>query len=165
MKLFLILLGSFPLFSTIANAQDSLVKKDNKIYYFGENSYLYRGETIGELKMMNVLSASGDKEVMRLARISNRSHNSQLIGFLAIPLVIATWGCLNKIKQNNAPPSPGAMYLQYVPPSHEAENKKLNAIAGTCLVLAVACPVASGVFKYRRMKYKRKAIELYDQKF
>ena len=138
------------------NTNDSLTKKqDNKVYTYYNRNYLYHDTLIGEMAMRNLLISTKDKEIMNAIRISKRAQGLQLIGFLALPMAVATLSCYRNIRTEDSNSSPGhSIYY---------DNKQYQNLTLVFLTATVICPITAIVFKHRRLKYNRKAIDMYNQ--
>ena len=110
----------------------------NKIEILGKVKFRQKGLILNERKLQNVLIQTKDKKIVALVRDAKTAKAMQYIGFAAIPLGIVA-------------------IITY--------NEGMLAGGAVCLVAAVACPIASGVFKKNRISYNKAAVKLYNEKF
>ncbi len=127
----------------------------NQIEIYG-NSYTYHHNKIDEKKLYDMLNTSHDKKITGLIENAKYAKTAQYIGFGAIPLGLL--GYYFMLRGTGALNTPGQSYNGSADPSQ-------LLVGGFCFIAAVACPVASGIFKVKRMRYNRAAITLYNEKF
>jgi hypothetical protein len=129
------------------NAGRSTYQSQGKMQPVGVK-YLYQGRKIGEREMQNVLMRTQDKEIVMNIQNAKDAHKLQYIGFAAIPLGIGSLIAL--ASSVNAAGNVNEGYL---------------AASGVMLVAAIACPIASGIFKGKRNSSNRTAVKLYNEKY
>ncbi|CAN5553073.1 hypothetical protein BH10BAC1_BH10BAC1_21730 [soil metagenome] len=127
----------------------------NKIDLWGGNKYHQNNRTFNESELHNILIQTKDKKIVALVSEAKNAKAMQYVGFAAIPLGIGAYGLLigSLIKGSsnfNGTVSPNGSYL---------------AGSAICLVGAIACPIASSVYKKKRKTYNRAAVKLYNEKF
>jgi hypothetical protein len=127
------------------------VQPTKKIEVWGSR-YKYENRIIKEKELQNVLMQTKDKKIMAAVQQAKTAKGLQYIGFAAIPLGIAS-----------------LVFLTASVPSSTSNNTRLNpdlvALSGVCLIGAVACPIASGIFKHKRTLSNREAVRLYNEKY
>lgn len=123
---------------------------NNKIERYG-NRFRYQGEAISERKLHGVLFNSKDKQIISLAGNAKDAKGLQYIGFGAIPLGVGAIYFLTK-----------GMFSNYYYTGPTSSNLTFSAI---CLVGAITCPIASGIFKHKRNVSNKEAIKLYNERF
>lgn len=124
----------------------------NNIEVLGKVKFKQNGKILNEKKLQNILLQTNDRPIMALVKDSKKSHGLQYIGFAAIPIGIIGLTLLSSS-------------AQYSYAGQVTYNEAMLAGGGLCLVAAAACPIASGMFKKRRLNDNRAAIKLYNQKF
>jgi hypothetical protein len=117
------------------------------------NRFLYRNEFISENELHRMLLKTKNKEIIMAVGKSKDAHILQFIGFGAIPLGIAAIYLLDR-----------SGYVPLYSYGNGYNNGDL-ALSAVCVVGAIACPIASGVFKHKRKESNRDAIEIYNAKF
>ncbi|MGQ0828739.1 MAG: hypothetical protein ACT4ON_10120 [Bacteroidota bacterium] len=122
-------------------------KPTNKIEYLGSR-YQYNKLNINERELHRVLLQSKDKRIISLVGNSKDAYRLQFIGFAAIPLGIGAFSFFAKSISG---------YFGSI-----RYNSDLAA-SGICLIAAIACPIASGIFKHNRTKYNKQAIKIYNE--
>lgn len=124
----------------------------NNIDILGKVKFKQNGKILNERRLHNVLLQTNDKPIMALVQDSKKSHGLQYVGFAAIPI-----GIIGLVLINSS--------AQYSYNNQITYNEGMLAGGGLCLVAAAACPIASGMFKKRRLNDNRAAIKLYNEKF
>jgi hypothetical protein len=112
------------------------------------SKYIYQERKIGEREMQTILMKTQNKDIVRHIQTAKDSHKLQYIGFAAIPLGIGAIAALASSVNYN-----GSL------------NEGYLAASGVMLVAAIACPIASGIFKHRRTTNNRQAVQLYNEKY
>ncbi len=125
------------------------VTTNNKIERYGSR-FRFQGEAISERKLHGVLFNSKDKQIVSLTGNAKDAKGLQYIGFGAIPFGIGALFFLTR----------GMGNYYYSGPS--SSDLTFSAI---CLVGAISCPIASGIFKHKRNVSNREAIKLYNERF
>jgi hypothetical protein len=126
--------------------------KYNKIEPRGSR-FLYQNEFMSENELHRMLLKTKNKEIIMAVGKSKDAHVLQFIGFGAIPLGIAAIYLLDR-----------SGYFPLYSYGNNYNNGDL-ALSAVCVVGAIACPIASGVFKHKRKESNRDAIEIYNAKF
>ena len=121
---------------------------DNKIYEFGSR-YRYDNRIIGEREMQNMLMNTKDKNIMGLTENAKQAKGLQYIGFGGI--IFGTAAFIFLVNSGLS--------------STAAQSSNSLKAAGACAIIAVSCPIASGIFRANRRRYNSDAINLYNQKY
>jgi hypothetical protein len=119
------------------------------------NKFIYQNRTIKEPELQYLIQQTQDKKIITLINSANEERKKQYIGFLAIPLGVASYVCLV-----------GSLFKAQ---TNAYGNTKLNSqflsASGLLAVGAIACPIVSAQHKKNRMTYNKQAVVLYNQKF
>ncbi|HEX8514708.1 MAG TPA: hypothetical protein VF868_00820 [Bacteroidia bacterium] len=92
----------------------------------------------------NILSETGDKEILRLIAKAKKNRKREFIAFAALPLGIFAAAC---IRGNNM-------------------NFTMSKPAGiTFLAASLSCIIVSPIANYRKTSNYRKAVRLYNQQY
>jgi hypothetical protein len=125
------------------------INPQNKMEPYGQGRYKFNDRRIGEREMQTILMKTKDKEIISLVQSSKDAHKMQFIGFGAIPLGVGALYFLGKSIIVN----PGQI---------SSSNLSISAIM---FVGAVACPIASGIYKHKRTMCNRRSVKLYNERF
>jgi hypothetical protein len=114
--------------------------------------FYYRNSGIGENELHRILLKTKDKEIVTQVGKAKDAHIMQFIGFGAIPLGL---GAIYLLQNSGFQPF-------YNPSVYNHGDVALSAV---CFIGAIACPIASGIFKHKRGAANREAVELYNEKY
>ena len=124
--------------------------EDNKIVVRGPY-YKYHHILIKDREVHEILMNTKDPKIMGYVVKAKKAHNLQYIGFVAFPLVgLGAYMGITGIRDYN--------FFG----SDPTENYQ---IAGACGILAIACPIVSGVFSHIKTVNTKKAVSLYNEKY
>ncbi|MEI6488019.1 MAG: hypothetical protein WCP52_03605 [Bacteroidota bacterium] len=140
-----------------APATNNRYAPDNKITEFGSR-YRYNNGLITEREMQSMLMNTKDKRIMGLIETSKQAHGLQFVGFAAIPLGI---GALAFISESSTTTYNAQTYTYNKNPNQQT----YQMLAFICGMVAIACPIYSGISKHKRIQSNREAINLYNQKY
>ncbi|MCW3086034.1 MAG: hypothetical protein JWP12_3400 [Bacteroidetes bacterium] len=127
---------------------------NNKIENYG-NMYTYHHNKISERQLYDMLNSTHDKKIKSLVDDAKNAKIAQYIGFGAIPFGILGYYYFLR----------GTGEADFGGQSNNSVNGSGIVAAGFCIAVAISCPIASGIFKFKKMKYNRAAIALYNEKF
>lgn len=116
------------------------------------NEYIYKNQYYNEREIQDFLLETKNKTIIGYVTKARQAKRWQYIGFAAIPLGIVGGYALGSSNTYNLN---GTL----------STNKTLATLGGLCLAGAIACPIGSGIFKYNRKEYNRKAIKLYNDTY
>ncbi len=133
----------------------------NKITEFGSR-YQYQNGLIGENEMQRILMNTKDKHIMGLIQQSKQARGMQYIGFGGIVLGMSAYLCLIQSTTSTTAYNSQTGYPTTTP---NPNKNSLQIAAGMLALVAIACPIVSGVYKAERHNYNRDAIKLYNQKY
>lgn len=120
------------------------------------NRYLLKGNMHSERKIQRLLLDTKDKQIAGYVTKAKRAQKLQYVGFGAIPLGIA-----GLLLMESAVTTGYSNTGQYSPKT----NYNLATFGAFCIAGAIACPIASGVFKHKRKQYNTEAVNLYNEKY
>jgi len=140
-----------------APATNNRYAPDNKITEFGSR-FRYNNGLITEREMQSILMNTRDKRIMGLIETSKQAHGMQYVGFVAIPLGIAALVSLSTA-------STATYNYQTNSYTKNPNQETYQVLALVCGMVAIACPIYSGISKHRRTQSNREAINLYNQKY
>ncbi len=138
--------------------------EDNKIVVRGPY-YKYHHILIKDREVHEILMNTKDPKIMGYVVKAKKAHNLQYIGFVAFPLVglgayLAINSTIQYQKTTYTYNSNTGYYYQHGP-----DPTTNYQIAGACGILAIACPIVSGVFSHIKTVNTKKAVSLYNEKY
>ncbi|HEX8516361.1 MAG TPA: hypothetical protein VF868_09200 [Bacteroidia bacterium] len=119
--------------------------EDRRIIALGR-SYARDGKKYNEAYIFRTLLNTKDVRIKGLVAESKKAKGMQYIGFAAIPLGLIG---LLAVGQGGALSSP--------------DRSLYHTLGAVCIGSAIACPIASGIFKKHRQNRLAEAIKLYNQ--
>jgi hypothetical protein len=119
----------------------------NKINILG-HAYIQNGKTCPERHLYSTLLNTNNRKIQSLVAESKKAKGMQYIGFAAIPLGII--GVYTIASGNSGLAS-------------SSDRNLSNTIGAACIISAIACPIASGIFKHQRHERLNAAIKLYNE--
>lgn len=128
-----------------------LPKPDNKIDAHG-NIYFYHHQEIEPGEAEHIMLSVNDPQITYHLQEADKLRPWQLVGFGAIPFGIASlysFTMYNSTGYNN----------------NYNNQQNMLVIAGACLVVAVACPIAGGVCRHNRDTHVKTALNLYNERY
>lgn len=136
---------------------------NNKIEKWGIQ-YKYHNERLTERDLYEILNQTKDKKIMTLVAQAKDAKAMQFVGFLAIPLGIASG--IFFLKSTGAFYSSSSSYNSSYPNRNRfGLNNTDLTFSGLFLAGAITCPIISGVQKSKRNAYNHDAVKLYNEKY
>lgn len=125
---------------------------NSKIIVLG-NRYFLNNYPLNEGSMQELLLRTNDKEIMKLVGEAQDAKKLQYLGFAAIPFGIAA-GVL----------AINAMSYSAYRGNTRTTNNYLTGAAAVAII-AIACPIGSGILKHQRTTKNNEAVRLYNQRY
>jgi hypothetical protein len=116
--------------------------------------YKYQNRRMRERDIHDVLMQTKDKKIIGLVQEAKDAKGLQFIGFAAIPFGVGVFYFLTR-----------SLLSSSTYPQHSGPTTSDFTFSGICLVGAIACPIASGIFQHKRNMSNREAIRLYNEKY
>jgi hypothetical protein len=133
------------------------VDSKNKIEVWGVK-YRYKDMTISERELRTMLMQSKDKKIISLIQKAKDNNLYQYVGFFGIPFGMAAGYCLLESQTRGT-------YNPQTGSNTNPDQNKYISLAATFAIIAIACPITSGVCKHNRTISTQEAIKLYNEKY
>lgn len=135
---------------------------NNKIEKWGMQ-YKYHNERLTERDLYEILNQTKDKKIMTLVAQAKDAKAMQFVGFLAIPLGVASG--IFFLKSTGMFYSSSSYNSSYPNRNRYGLNNTDLTFGGLFLAGAITCPIISGVQKSKRNTYNHDAVKLYNEKY
>lgn len=145
---------------TLKTSSNSNGPPQNKIYANGP-LFVLGNKVMNERRFHRMLLAKKDKDLSLLVRKAKVSKGMEFIGFAAIPSGIAAAGFAffyMGAASGSGPYASSAL-------SSISQEQFYSYAALALSAVTISCPIISEIYKHRKVRCNRNAIEIYNQKF